>query len=157
MARPPPPRLLSSFLGDRLLLSSRPLILRSAAPGTCHLPRCHSVAAPVFQRVGPGQQFAEMALSPSCRKQADGVSGDEDAMQLGGYPPQQEVSFHSPSQASSFLLPVCWITSTASEQLSCSERSFWVYGIIIFLLALLAVRISRYINYGLWTYFATEG
>ncbi|KAG2654227.1 methionine aminopeptidase 1D, chloroplastic/mitochondrial-like [Panicum virgatum] len=34
MARPPPPRLLSSFLGDRLLLSSRPLILRSAAPGS---------------------------------------------------------------------------------------------------------------------------
>jgi len=64
MARPPPPRLLSSFLGDRLLLSSRPLILRSAAPGTCHLPRCHSVSAPVFQRVGPGQRFSLSWLSP---------------------------------------------------------------------------------------------
>ncbi|OEL12685.1 Methionine aminopeptidase 1D, chloroplastic/mitochondrial [Dichanthelium oligosanthes] len=95
MARPSSPRLLSSFLGDRLALSSRPLLLRSAAPGTCphHLPRCHSVAVPVFQRVGPGQQFAEMAIS--CREQVGGVSGDENAMQLGGYPLQQEVSFHS--------------------------------------------------------------
>nr|CAB3503760.1 unnamed protein product [Digitaria exilis] len=33
MARPSPPRLLSSFLGDRLALSARPLVHRSAAPG----------------------------------------------------------------------------------------------------------------------------
>nr|CAB3448027.1 unnamed protein product [Digitaria exilis]CAB3451165.1 unnamed protein product [Digitaria exilis] len=32
MARPSPPRLLSSFLGDRLALSARPLAHRSAAP-----------------------------------------------------------------------------------------------------------------------------
>ncbi|KAF8779896.1 hypothetical protein HU200_002165 [Digitaria exilis] len=56
MARPSPPRLLSSFLGDRLALSARPLAHRSAAPGAFlhHLHRCH-VAAPMFQqRVGPG-------------------------------------------------------------------------------------------------------
>ncbi|KAF8729972.1 hypothetical protein HU200_017296 [Digitaria exilis] len=34
MARPSPPRLLSSFLGDRLALSARPLVHRSAAPGS---------------------------------------------------------------------------------------------------------------------------
>ncbi|RLM80326.1 Methionine aminopeptidase 1D, chloroplastic/mitochondrial [Panicum miliaceum] len=34
MARPSSPRLLSSFLGDRLALSSRPLLLRSAVPGS---------------------------------------------------------------------------------------------------------------------------
>ncbi|RCV08468.1 hypothetical protein SETIT_1G329200v2 [Setaria italica] len=34
MARPSSPRLLSSFLGDRLTLSARPLLLRSAAPGS---------------------------------------------------------------------------------------------------------------------------
>ncbi|PVH67006.1 hypothetical protein PAHAL_1G407600 [Panicum hallii] len=34
MARPSSPRLLSSFLGDRLALSCRPLLLRSAVPGS---------------------------------------------------------------------------------------------------------------------------
>ena len=94
LSAPPPmaslssPRLLSSFLGDRLALSGRPLLLRSAAPGACPPPSTARTATPRlcpwFHRVGPEQKFAEMALA--CRQQAGDVSSDENAMQLGGYP-----------------------------------------------------------------------
>ncbi|CAD6241735.1 unnamed protein product [Miscanthus lutarioriparius] len=53
------PRLLSSFLGDRLALSGRPLLLRSAVPGTCPPP---STALPL-RGCAPG--FIALAQSRS--------------------------------------------------------------------------------------------